>query len=229
MTTQTFTTRGGLKLAAQVSQRETALEISLQAPAMSRLVLHWGLRGQNSKGWSVPPQSAWPLGTVPAGKSAVQSPFAKANGQADLVIRLNSTTAWTALEFVLYFPDDGSWDNNAGKNYQILLAEPPAPAPTPLAGLRTWIASEEPVLESVFELAGGGQLATAVTRVGDRYRVRWVCDRGDRLILHWGIARRSPHALPARGLGLRRPRSRPRTSRPPLPWTPSLRRPALRP
>src|SRR5678816_3395178 len=193
MTTQIFTTRGGLKLAAQVSRRDTALEISLQASARSRLVLHWGVRGQNSKGWSVPPQTAWPPGTVPAGKSAVQTPFAKADGQANLVIRLNSTSDWTALEFVLFFPDDGSWDNNAGNNYQILLAEPPATAPTPLAGLRTSTSSEEPVLERVFDLAGGGQLATAVTRVGDRYRVRWVCDRGDRLILHWGISRRSPH------------------------------------
>ena len=164
MTTQTFATRGGFKLAAQVSQRDTALEISLQASTRSRLVLHWGVRGQNSKGWSVPPQTSWPPGTVPAGKSAVQTPFAKADGQANLVIRLNSSSAWTALEFVLFFPDDGSWDNNAGNNYQILLAEPPAPTPTPLTGLRAWIASEQPVLERVFDLAGGGQLASAVTR-----------------------------------------------------------------
>jgi hypothetical protein len=89
------------------------MEISLQAPAESRLVLHWGVRVQNSKGWGVPPQTAWPPGSVPVGKTAVQTPFAKADGQANLVIRLNPTADYTALSWD-FLPDDEPWDNNAG-------------------------------------------------------------------------------------------------------------------
>ena len=71
-------------------------------------------------------------------------------------------------------------------------AEPAAPPATPLAALRAWAGSEEPVFERVFDLAGSGQLAANVSRAGDGYRLRCVCNHGDGLILHWGVARSSP-------------------------------------
>ena len=190
--TQTVTTRGGLKLAAKIGQRETELELVLQAEAAKHFVLHWGLRRPKAEGWIQPPLPAWPPGTIAVGHDAVQTPFPKANGPANLVIRLSSAENYAALEFAVFFPQEGRWDNNGGRNYQILLAEPPEGALPPLAALHAGSASDEPVLERVFELPGGGQLAAGVTKNGDRYRVRFVCDRGDGLILHWGMARRSP-------------------------------------
>jgi alpha-glucan, water dikinase len=192
-TNQTITTVKGLKLAAQICRREAEVVLTLQAEITSRLLLHWGLRLCRGEGWNLPPQTAWPPETVPVGQGAAQTPFPKANGQTSVVIHLNPAADYSALEFALFFPDEGRWDNNNGRNYQVLLAEPPAAPLTPTAVLRAAISGEELVRESIFDLAGGRQLAAVVTRVGDRYRVRCVCDHGERLILHWGIARRSPH------------------------------------
>ena len=210
-TQQTVTTQRGVKLAVKICRRETELEVTLEAAVTSHLLLHWGLRRPQEKGWSRPPEPAWPPGTVPAGPTAVQTPFPKGNGQVNLVICLSQPAEYAALEFVLFFTDEGRWDNNDGRNYQILLAEPRVPAITPLLALRARMGSgkripegavegsesqsgsEEPVLERVFELGGGGQLAAGVTRAGGGYRVRWFSDRGTGLILHWGIAQRSPH------------------------------------
>jgi alpha-glucan,water dikinase len=196
---QTITTRTGVNLEAQISHREAEWEIALQAGPSKKFLLHWGLRKLTDRGWSLPPQPAWPPGSVPIGQGALQTPFAKANGHVHLTIPLGSTTDYTALEFVLFFPEERRWDNNGGQNYQILLAEPSPAPPTPLAALRGRIVSEEQVLERVFDLPGGGQLAAAVTKTSARYHVRFFCNRGRELLFHWGIARRSPHEwlLPA--------------------------------
>jgi alpha-glucan, water dikinase len=134
MTTQTVTTRGGPNLVAQVSRQETGVEVILQTTAASRFLLHWGVRRQKQTGWTLPPPTAWPPGTVAFDQSAVQTPFSKENGPANLVIRLSPASDYAALEFVLFFPEENRWDNNHGRNYQVLLAEPSAPPAAALSG-----------------------------------------------------------------------------------------------
>jgi len=184
---QTITTRAGLKLEAQISRRDTEVELALQADPTKKILLHWGLRKQQGEGWALPPQPAWPPGTTLVGQSALQTPFAKSNGHAQLTIPLGSGTDYSAFEFVLYFPDENRWDNNSGRNYQIPLRE------SPLAALQERIASEEKLLDRVFDLPGGAQLATAITKTEQGYRIRFVSNQRAELILHWGIAQRSPH------------------------------------
>jgi alpha-glucan,water dikinase len=185
--TQTITTRGGLKLEAHLSRRETEVELALQTELTKKILLHWGLRKQQGEGWSLPPQPAWPPGTTLVGQAALQTPFAQANGHAQLTIPLGAGTDYSAFEFVLFFPDENRWDNNGGRNYQIPLGE------SPLAALRERIASEEKLIDRVFDLSGGAQLATAATKTEQGYRIRFVSNQRGELILHWGIARRSPH------------------------------------
>ena len=189
---QTVMTAGGVKLVVAIDRRDAELELTLQATIPKDLRLHWGLRSRKAAGWVLPPQSAWPPGTIAVAPNAVQTPLSQANGQTNLTIRLNEASDYSALEFVCFFPDEGRWDDNGKRNYQIRLADAPGHTVTPLALLHRKTGSEELVLERVFDLAGGGQLAAGVTKIGDRYRVRCVCDRGDGLVLHWGIARRSP-------------------------------------
>src|SRR5436190_2782542 len=184
--TQTITTRTGLKLEAQISQCDSGLEVALQADPTKKFLLHWGLRKPEAEGWSFPPQPASPAGTTLVGQTALQTPFATTNGQARLTIAFGAATDYSALEFVLFFPEENRWDNNSGRNYQIPLSE------TPLALLQQRIASEEKLLERGFDLPGA-QLATAVTKTETGYRVRFISNRRSELILHWGIARRSPH------------------------------------
>ncbi len=190
---QTVTAQTGLKVEALISRRDTGLEVTLKAPAVPRLLLHWGLRRSGAEAWTIPPQPGWPPGTVAAGPGALQTPFAKMDGEARLVIPLSPADDYAALEFVLFLPDEGRWDNNSGRNYQIPLGETPAPGAKPLGVLRAQAGSEESLLDRVFELAGGGQLAVGVAKAGDQYRLRFVCDRARPLLLHWGVAQRSPH------------------------------------
>jgi alpha-glucan,water dikinase len=185
--TQTITTRAGVRLEAQVSRQAAELNIALGTDPNRKFVLHWGLRQPQVEGWSLPPRPSWPPGTTLAGQAALQTSFAEANGHRQLTIPLESATDYSALEFVLFFPEENRWDNNGGRNYQIPLSE------TPLTVLQQRMGSEEKLLERVFDLGGGAQLATAVTKTGQGYRVRCVSNRHNDLIFHWGIARRSPH------------------------------------
>jgi alpha-glucan, water dikinase len=192
-TTETITTRSGLQLQVETCRGGDGVEVSLRAPLAKRCLLHWGVRQPTDEQWRVPPQPFWPPGTMPAGQNAVQTPFAKQNGQAGVSIRLSPPSAYASLDFVLFFPDEGRWDNNGGRNYQIQLGTTARPAGAALAALRAQLGTESAVLERVFNIAGSGQLAVAVTKTEDRYAVLLVSDIPGPLLLHWGIARRSPH------------------------------------
>jgi len=190
---QSISAGRGLKLVARTSRREQEVEVAIEGAGKKGLLLHWGLRRPQREEWVQPPRTAWPSGTVPAGPSAVQTPFPSGNGENRLVISLSPADDFWALEFVLFFPEEGRWDNNGRRNYRILLGDTPLAFLAPQEALRTMLSAEELILERTFDLAGGGQLAAGVTKTGDRYRVRGVCNRGGELVLHWGIARRSPH------------------------------------
>ncbi len=137
--TETVTTRSGLKLVTQTRRTDAEVELTLEAPGDPGLVLHWGVRRAKGPGWSLPPQSAWPPGTVQVDPAAVQTPFAKTNGHSDLVIRLSPAAEYSAVEFVLYFPGDRRWDNNGGRNYLISLSPR---TPTGAAGQHAELAEQ---------------------------------------------------------------------------------------
>jgi alpha-glucan,water dikinase len=185
--TQIITTRAGVKLEAQISRRDNELQLALQADPTKKFLLHWGLRKPETQGWSLPPQAAWPPATSLVGQAALQTLFAKTNGHAQLTIPLGPGSDYSALEFALFFPDENRWDNNGGRNYQIPLSQ------TPLAVLQERIGSQENLLERIFDLPDGAQLAAAVTKAESGYRVRFLSNRRSELVLHWGFARRSPH------------------------------------
>ncbi len=189
-TQQTVTLGGDLKLLTRVSRDQQEAELTLALADARKCVLHWGLRTPNTEGWILPPRTSWPAGTSPAGTNALQTPFPEAKDQHSILIRVSPLDNYSALEFVLFFPGEGRWDNNGGRNYRIPLIEPPI---APQVALRGMLGSEEPVLERSFELSGGGELAAAVTKTEGGYRLRCLCNRTGNLVLHWGIARRSPH------------------------------------
>ena len=120
-TVQTVTTRSGLELIVQVDRREEEVQVTLQGAATSRCLVHWGLRRRGAEGWTLPPQPTWPPGTAAAGQHAAQTPLPQNAGKASIVLRLSRTDDLLALEFVLFFPDQGRWDNNNGRNYQVPL------------------------------------------------------------------------------------------------------------
>jgi len=198
MSKETIKTRSGLQLTVETSGAADAVEVSMKAPVGKRCLLHWGVRHDAKDQWRLPPQSLWPPGSSSAGQAAVQTPFAKQNGEAGLVIHLSPD--YTFLDFALFFPDEGRWDNNDGRNYHIALARPDSGRPVSLLDvLHSHINEGENAFERTFDIDGQSQLAAVVTKLGvlpgagSTYRISLLSNAPGNLMLHWGIARRSPH------------------------------------
>jgi len=203
-TTESIATQSGIRLDVEMSVSGEQLEVVFKSrlPAPKRCLLHWGIRRAADKEWCTPPQAFWPTETMPAGKHAVQSPFTRQNGGSGVVIHLSEPTKYASLDFVLYFPDEKRWDNNSGRDYHIPLITERKPeaikgtghSTSPLAALRARTEGREIVFEREFDVSeGDGQLAVMVAKTGDRYELFFLSNIQDRLLLHWGIARHTPH------------------------------------
>ncbi|GBD97615.1 MAG TPA: hypothetical protein ENG83_01570 [Nitrospirae bacterium] len=121
MTMEEITLKDNVRL--QIEKRETdgRVEVSLRMKGNENCLLHWGLSKTLRSAWQIPPQPFWPDGSRAFGQAAVQTPFTGHNNEARIVIRLDKTMDFPVMNFALFFPDTGRWDNNHGKNYHIKL------------------------------------------------------------------------------------------------------------
>ncbi len=91
--------------------------------------LHWGVNAEDGA-WTQPIQAYWPEGSVPAGPSAIESPLSgpDAGGVCALTLGPFNTGAQLVftVDFVIHW-NDGSWDNNAGRDYEVALWFLPRP------------------------------------------------------------------------------------------------------
>src|SRR5207249_3000408 len=103
----------------------------------------------------------WPEGTKPTGANAAQTPFLNREGASRIVFHLNPE--FSGIEFALFYPGNGRWDNNGGKNYHIALAGktegPGQKRPSPKERLKSLIGQEQVCSQHVFDLNAAGQLA----------------------------------------------------------------------
>lgn len=189
---ETIATQSGWPLSVETRATPDRLEVVFESALPKPCLLHWGVRRAAEKEWQVPPQSIWPAETRAAGKNAVESPFLRPAGGSQLVIRLAQRPDFKSLDFVLYFPDEKRWDNNHGRDYQILLTEPAPSAISPLETLHAQTGDGKVAFERAFQIEGQGQLAAVVARSEGRCRVSLLSDIPGSLVLHWGIARHSP-------------------------------------
>jgi alpha-glucan,water dikinase len=168
-------------------------EIAFSVEAGPPCVLHWGMRLPQQAEWELPPRPSWPEGSQQAGHNAVQTSFPATKGERRVVIKLAAPVSYSALEFVLFYPEQGRWDNNGQRNYQVVLSATGAPAVSVAQIIREQLSSEKVVFERVFELENQRQLAVAVSKSDHRFRLVMVSDLPEPLVLHWGVARRSPY------------------------------------
>jgi hypothetical protein len=76
--------------------------------------LHWGVNS-----WAAPDNGYRPTGSEQA-SGAIQTPFNLVDGKRVLQIGpFNGNQDVTALNFVLYYPDSNTWDNNNSNDYRI--------------------------------------------------------------------------------------------------------------
>ena len=122
--------KNGLKLLVEKRHINDLTEISLQMKNQTDCLLHWGLSRNVQSTWETPPKSLWPEGTKMFGGSALQTPFLNQNGENRILIKLDRSVDHPILDFVLFFPEDGRWDNNHGSNYRIELTKPEGPPPS---------------------------------------------------------------------------------------------------
>jgi alpha-glucan,water dikinase len=199
---ETISTRSGLALQVERQAREQELEISLQLQPARNCVLHWGLREPGQDAWRLPPQQAWPADTHLAG-AAAQTPFTRDNGNGRIILRLPQPVPYSSLDFVLFFPDQKSWDNNKGQNYRIELPKAgqvtiagPGAAPAQKADLEATLrdasGQQKILFQRTFDIEPLGRLAAALSRSEGRFMLDLVSDIPN-LLFHWGIARYSSY------------------------------------
>ena len=92
--------------------------ITLTINKTDNVRLHWGVNS-----WSSPDQAYRPNGSVEA-SGAIQSPFVLNDSKRVLQIGpFNGSQNVTSVNFVLYYPDSNSWDNNNSNDYRIDITE----------------------------------------------------------------------------------------------------------
>jgi alpha-glucan, water dikinase len=116
-------TKSGVDLLVETLMDNDSIEVVIGKDRGEECLLHWGFRRDSDASWQVPPKSEWPEGSRAFGEAALQTPFTGADGKDRIRIKLNRSSPFSFLEFVLFFPEKGRWDNNDGGNYPIPLQE----------------------------------------------------------------------------------------------------------
>ena len=107
----------------EVRPKAAGTELTFDVAATEPVVLHWGLKRQQPEGWQRPPDESWPSGTRDTGGGAVETPVElDADGRGRIQIQVPIDYGFRALSYVLFFPESGHWDNNYGRDYDLLLA-----------------------------------------------------------------------------------------------------------
>ncbi|MGA1843859.1 MAG: phosphohistidine-like domain-containing protein [bacterium] len=196
--TEEIETGKGLRLHVEKHIAAHGIEVFLRLNPRRRCLLHWGLSRYPKAPWRIPPRTYWPEGTRQIGPDAVQTPFSLDDGEGRIHIRLPLSPDFSLIDFVLFFPEEESWDNNNGENYRIELPALKVPS-SPSNVLKGEIAQKTVMFEHLYRFENG-LLAGAVTREEDVLRVTLVTNVPGPLILHWGVTRqnrRDEWSLPA--------------------------------
>jgi alpha-glucan,water dikinase len=195
---QEITAQGGTRLLVKKRVVDGLLEVTILRQDGQGCLLHWGLGRAPGAPWQLPPEALWPEGSRPYGRSAVQTPFGSGGR---ITIRLGKRPDYSVMNFVLYYPDAGRWDNNGGRNYLIALPRPEKAGPSPEEALKKELRGKEVSFEDLYDLGGEGRLAAAVYKEEGTYRLAMATDIPS-AVLHWGVALRSRYEwlLPPAGM-----------------------------
>jgi alpha-glucan,water dikinase len=119
MVTEKIALDGGAVLLVEKRVEDDSVQIGIRTEDCQECLFHWGVLRRGQGGWQLPPESAWPPGTHPFDRTAVQTPFSRDNGEGKIAIHLKEAGDVLSIPFVLYFPAQNRWDNNRGRDYRI--------------------------------------------------------------------------------------------------------------
>ncbi|MBI5388215.1 MAG: hypothetical protein HZA90_26420 [Verrucomicrobia bacterium] len=183
--------RADLWLGVEKQQSGPNLDIIVRLKGAAEYVLHWGLARQRPGTWHAPPPPLWPPATQAFGPHAVRTPFGRDDKEREIVLRLTEGTDASFLVFDLFCPATNRWENNQGKDYYLPLTELKPALPRPSEVLAGELAGRETLFQEAFPLDSGEELAVAVTRADNGYRVLMLTDAAGPLALHWGVPERA--------------------------------------
>ncbi|MEW6569656.1 MAG: PEP/pyruvate-binding domain-containing protein [Nitrospirota bacterium] len=131
-------TKSGIVLKIEKRSLRDKVEILITARDHRKCLLHWGVRKNRFASWQMPPGEIWPEGSRSFDNAAVQTPFVPKNGEAHINLKIDRIMDIGLIDFVLFFPEEGTWDNNNGRNYRIRLPglEPTTVTPFEFKGLQ---------------------------------------------------------------------------------------------
>lgn len=191
MTVERIVCNEDMVLSVEKTATETAVKIDIHTEGGKSCIFHWGMELRGRDGWTAPPRTVWPEGTTIFDGAAVQTPLALRDGGRGVAITIGRSPDLMAIDFVLFFPDEGRWDNNGGRYYRIDL--PPANGNSPLPGqvLEKEIEEKEVLHRRMYHLEEGLELAVAVWKDREGYLIGLAADLEGPLFLHWGVSVRS--------------------------------------
>jgi alpha-glucan,water dikinase len=128
-TTEKIETDSGIALIVEKRITGDAVELSIRMVDGRKCVLHWGILPDYYASWQLPPKSIWPEGSAQFDAIAIQSPFVTTDGGSKVSIKIDTSITFPVISFVLFFPGEGRWDNNRGRNYRIEMPGYERPAP----------------------------------------------------------------------------------------------------
>ncbi len=188
MPEKTIVTRGiQLRIEKQYTEKGIKLSLIMEKHEHKKCLMHWGVSHHIQKAWEIPPTSLWPKGSRAFSKDAVQTPFENHNGFSQITLILEQGPDIELISFALFFPEEDSWDNNQGRNYQIEVSKHKQ---DPVSLLKKAIKQEMIIYEHVHHIEDHYLLAVAVAKNDTQYHVTLVTDLPDPLILHWGLVKR---------------------------------------
>jgi alpha-glucan,water dikinase len=118
-TTEKIATESGIPLTVEKRVGDDSVELTFRMADGRKCLLHWGIVPDPAASWQLPPQSIWPEGSAQFDAMAIQSPFISVDGGSEVKVRIDTAMKFPLISFVLFFPEEGRWDNNRGRNYRI--------------------------------------------------------------------------------------------------------------
>jgi alpha-glucan,water dikinase len=181
----------GVSVSLKEGCSENHVTVQITAISDDECLLHWGLSAAEDAAWQVPPAESWPEGTVQFDDTAVRSPFRYMDGENRIDLRLPRVRRYGFLKFVLYYPSKDRWDNNDGRDYLVKLYADSLSAYRLEEIVNEMHSGHELLFRERYDL-DPGMLVAAVSSFGGQYHITLAADMGEPLLLHWGVAVKSP-------------------------------------
>jgi alpha-glucan,water dikinase len=127
--TERIATESGIALTVEKKISDDTVELAIRMDDGRKCLLHWAILPDYFASWQLPPKAIWPEGSAQFDSKAIQSPFVTTDGGSRVSIKIDTSITFPVISFVLFFPEEGRWDNNRGKNYRIEMPGYERPAP----------------------------------------------------------------------------------------------------